>query len=131
MHFHSILTIFGPSLIIVPVRNLGHSLVDAEAGAAIPSPSGEDPVVRWGDCALSNLEVGETPIPAGSALTVALVLLQIFPRILEVEYINREWKLVAETIDRFRRIGTFVHCSSKTDPSHPMNLSDTVLSGDN
>ena len=105
------------------------SLVDAGTSTATPSPSGDDPVVPWGDCALSNLEVGETPIPAGSAMTVTLTLLQIFPRILKVEYINREWRLVAETIKRFRRIGTFVHRSSKAHSSDFTTLSNTIPGG--
>jgi len=51
-------------------------------------------------------------------LTVTLVLLQIFPRILNVEYINQEWETVADTIERFGQIGAFVHRSGKAGPSH-------------
>jgi len=88
------------------------SLVEAATRAAVLIPSNE-PVVQRKDCVLVDLEVGETPIPARSGLTVALMLLQIFPRMLNVKYKNREWKTVAETVRDFRRFGGFVHQSSK------------------
>jgi len=78
----------------------------------------DDEPVRRKECALTDLEVGETPIPAESEFVVMLMLLQIFPRILNVDHTNREWKTVAGNIEQLRRIGTFVHRSGKADPSH-------------
>jgi len=97
------------------------SLVEVETNTTIPSPSDDGSVSLRGDCVLSVLEVGETPIPEQSGLTVALVLLQNFPRITNVEYTNREWKTVQETIERCRRIGTFVH---RTGEAHPPHIED-------
>ena len=90
------------------------SLVNAVASAALPSPSEYEPAARQEDCVLVDLEVGEIPIPVGSASTLALILLQIFPRILNVVYTNQEWKVVAETVKDFRRIRALVRHSSKT-----------------
>ena len=92
------------------------SLVNAVAVAATRSP-GELPV-QGCDCALTDLEVGEIPIPAGLGLSVSLILLQIFPRLLNVRYISQEWKTVAKTIRIFRQIGAFVHRSGKAHPPH-------------
>ena len=93
------------------------SLLEAEDIATLSSPSDGEYVVRWGDCALTELEVGRIPIPAGSAPAITLILLQIFPRILDVNYTNSAWKTVAETIKRFRRIGAFVRRSGKLHQS--------------
>jgi len=89
------------------------SLVRTATSAATESPSNDGTVVRRGNCALTNLEVGDIPIPVQSAFTVALILLQIFPRISDVEFTNGEWRTVAETIKHFRQIGAFVHRSGK------------------
>ena len=91
------------------------NLVEAAASATMPPPS-DEPVVWREDCALVDLEVGETPIPAQSVLTVAHILLQIFPRLLNVEYTNEEWATVAETIKDFRRIGASVRRTGKAAP---------------
>ena len=101
------------------------SLVNTAASAVTPPPSKSEHVVRREDCALVDLDVGQTPIPAGSASTVALILPQIFPHILNVKYTNQEWKAVVETIKRFRQIGAFVLHSSKARPSYPMTPTDT------
>ena len=93
------------------------TLVEAATSATTPSPS-DKPVSRWVDCSLAKLEVGRIPIPARSGLAVAHILLQIFPRLLDVGYANPDWKTVAETIKDFRRIGGFVHRSSKPHPTH-------------
>jgi len=102
------------------------SLVEAATSAATISPSGGDPVFRQEDCALADLQVGEIPIPTGSVLTVAHVLLQIFPRILNIEYTNQEWKTVAETITYFRQIATFVHRAGEAYLSHLVINGDTL-----
>ena len=68
---------------------------------------------REKSCALTVLEVGRIPIPAGSELAVTLILLQIFPHINHVMYINQEWKTVTDTIHGFRQIGVFVRRSGR------------------
>ena len=88
------------------------NLVEAANNAATPSPSDDEQAIdRREDCALADLEVGDIRIPARSGLKVALILLQIFPRILNIKYTNEEWSSVAEIIGDFRRIRAFVHRS--------------------
>ena len=86
----------------------GDSLVDAVASAAITLPLTDEPVVLREECALTNLEVGWISIPAQSATKVALMLLRIFPRILDVKYANPGWEGVVENIKDYRRICAFV-----------------------
>ena len=88
------------------------------------SLSGGKSVVRRKDCAIVDLEVGEIPVPAGSALAVALILLRTFPRILNIKCVSEEWKAVAKTIKDFKRIGAFVDRSGKVQPPHLMVFSD-------
>ena len=84
------------------------SLIDATVNVTT-STDGE-PIFWREDCALTDLEVGNIPIPPQSALVVTLSLLQIFPRILNiVDYTNPEWETVAEAIKKFRQVGTLVH----------------------
>ena len=88
------------------------NLVEAANNAATPSPSDDERAIdRREGCALADLEVGDIRIPARSGLKVALILLQIFPRILNIKYTNEEWSSVAEIIGDFRRIRAFVHRS--------------------
>ena len=102
------------------------SLVEAATSAATLSPSRDEPLVRQEDCPLADLEVGEIPIPKRSTLMVAHILLQIFPRMLNVEYINREWKAVAETVKHFRQIATFVRRTGEVRPLHLTIYGDTL-----
>ena len=94
----------------------GDSLVCAATSAATTFIPIDEPVVPREDCALTDLMVGCIPIPTKSAARVTPVLLQIFPRILNVHYANPEWRTVAQNITEFRRIGAFVHRSSKLHP---------------
>jgi hypothetical protein len=71
------------------------SLVAAATRAAKLRPSDDQPAFRQKVCALKVLEVGETPIPVKSVSTVALFLLQIFPRIHTIKYDNPRWEQVA------------------------------------
>ena len=66
------------------------------------------------DCALTDLQVGEIPIPEQETLTVGLTLLQTFPKIVDIQYIDPQWKSVVETIKLFRRICGNIHHTSKT-----------------
>jgi len=85
------------------------SLVEAATDAG-PSSEGDDETVdQREDCALTDLEVGEIPIRGGSAFKATLALLQIFPHILNVKYIYRGWRAVAESIKDYRRVGALVN----------------------
>ena len=94
------------------------SLVDAAVAAATQSLSDREPVVQRRDCALTDLEVGEIPIPPRSRSKIPFILLQIFPHIENLKFKTQEWKTVAETVNDFRQISAFVHRSGKTHPSH-------------
>ena len=91
------------------------SLVTAATGPTIPSPSDDEAIPpRREDCALVELEVGETPVSTLSGFTVALVLFRVFPRITNVKYIDWAWQTVQETIEDCRRVDALLHHSSKT-----------------
>ena len=99
------------------------SLVQAAIGDATTSPSNAEPTVSRAECALTTLEVGNMTIPVGSALTVALALLHIFPRISNIKYMNSRWEDVQNTIklsnQLFNRIGALARSSSEVHPQHP------------
>ena len=57
-----------------------------------------EPAAPSTDCALTEIVVGETPVPEGSALTITLTLLRIFPRIDSIEFTNDEWEEVDNAI---------------------------------
>ena len=95
------------------------TLVEAATSASALPSSKNEPVIRREDCALTVLEVGNTPLPAQSNMEVALILFQIFPRILNIKYINKEWRAVAQTIQWLRQVATFVHRAGKAwHPTH-------------
>ena len=76
--------------------------------------SSDKTVVLRQDCALTDLEVGDLPIPAGNTVAlVAVALLQIFPRLHNIEFIEEKWKDVLEFIRATRRLGSFVKFTSK------------------
>ena len=102
------------------------SLVDAATSATASPPPDDEPVFLRKDCALTDLDVGEIPIPAGSGSTIALILLRIFPRIREVKsgHNTPEWKAVAQTIKKSRQIKAFVHRSSKTPIAYSVARND-------
>ena len=58
------------------------------------------------------------PIPEESALEVAITLLQIFPRLLNIEYLEEGWDTIVETIKLFKRVGMFVQDTSKAHPPY-------------
>ena len=97
------------------------SLVQAAAGDVVTSPSTAEPAsIPRAECALTNLGVGNMPIQEGSALTVALALLHIFPRISQIKYTNPHWRDVQNTITLSKRlsnrIGALARFSSKAYP---------------
>lgn len=89
------------------IHFLAASLAETATGVEVPAP-GDEAVIRRQDCALTDLEVGKTPIPAGAVLKVAIALLQIFPRLLDIKSDYKRWEEVVEIIRVFRRIGAFV-----------------------
>lgn len=94
------------------------SLVQAAVGEVVPSPPNDEHAASREECALMTLEVGNTPIPEGTALIVALALLHIFPRISDIKHTNTQWGSVARTIILSRRlssrIGALAHSSRST-----------------
>jgi len=88
----------------------------AEATSITEPPSTPDPtaVIPQTNCALTDLQVGETPISESSVLAVGLTLLQIFPKILNIEYISPQWGSVAEMVKLSKRIGGHIHHASKS-----------------
>ena len=83
---------------------------------AVPSaPDGESHLPR-GICALTSLVVGEIPLVHHYSLTISFTLLRIFPRLLDIEYVDEVWKWVADTITLSKQIDSFVHRSGKTRP---------------
>ena len=95
------------------------SLVEAAAGTEVPAPSGDKTAVRRHDCALTDLEVGKITIQEGTTDMVAIALLQIFPRLLNVQFIERGWKDAVEIIRLTRRFSTFVQHTGKRHLSRP------------
>jgi hypothetical protein len=69
------------------------------------------------DCALTDLLVGDIPVPEESALMVALALLRIFPHVSYLYYTDEGWEKVEDAIYNSKRI---VDCSCKQCP--PLHL---------
>ena len=63
-----------------------------------------------GSCALTDLEVGRIPVPEGSASTVALTLVRIFPRLANIDHIDDDWD---EVVDEIRVSAAIVDYSSE------------------
>jgi len=62
------------------------------------------PAASWTDCALTRLEVGETPLPHGSTFAISLALLRIFPRLDYIGFIDEEWGEVKNAINHLKPI---------------------------
>ena len=80
--------------------------ISPPGGGSHPPPEG---------CALTNLDVGEIPLLQPYLVVVVLTLLRIFPRLIVIEYVNEEWRWVAETVRLSKRIDTFIRRSGKMD----------------
>ena len=74
------------------------------------------PAASWTDCTLTDLSVGKTPVPERSAMTIALTLLRIFPRLDCIMFIDEGWEEVENAINCSREI---IDCSSK---QHPLTI---------
>ena len=89
------------------------SLVEAATGVGVSTGSDDKTMVRRQECVLTDLEVGEIPIPKDSASMVAMTLLYIFPRLLNIEFTGGRWGDVAEKIKVSQRIRSFVQRTGK------------------
>ena len=92
------------------------SFFEAATGAKVSTPSNGETAGSQQGCALTSLEVGEIHIPTqeGAALKVAAILLQIFPRLLNVKFVEKKWKEVVKIIKVFKKAGVFVQHTGKT-----------------
>ena len=108
--------------------NLSFLCVHFQVASLSDPPTGLETtrdVRRSVSCALTDLEVGEIPMPEESVLVVALTLLRIFPRIETFSYIDDGWEKVEDMI---RRSNQIVDCSSKYyHPTIPRNSTLTFL----
>ena len=104
------------------------NLVQAAVGDVAPPPPSAETASRV-ECALTTLSVGSIPIPEGSALTIAMALLHIFPRISKIKYINPDWNDVQNTIklsnQLFHHIGALTHSLSRRTHSTMTRHTDT------
>ena len=98
------------------------SLVQAATSPKKLPPSEGKPAARRQDCALKDLDVGEILIPEGTELIVTMTLLQTFPNLLYITFVEGRWRSVAENITLFKGIGTFVHNTSEVHPPYPHPL---------
>ena len=102
------------------------SLTDPPIGLEIARDAGHSG--SWTGCALTELKVGEMPVPEGSASTIALTLLRIFPRIHTIEFMDTVgepsgWDEVEDMIRHSKEIVDF---SSKCyHPTAPRGISLT------
>ena len=79
----------------------------------------------WTGCALTQLEVGDIPVPEESISMVALTLLRIFPRIETISCFSGAWDEIEDVIRRSKRI---IDCSSMYHHlTIPRNFSLTIL----
>ena len=92
------------------------SFVEVATGVMVPTPSNGETIALQQSCALTNLDVGRIPIPTsdGTVLKVTMILLRIFPRLLNVKYVEMKWKEVVKIINLSRQIGDFVQRTGKT-----------------
>jgi len=81
--------------------------------AAAGTTSGTGPTAPRGDCVLTELEVGEIPVPEQSVLVVVLTLVRVFPHMQSTYYVDGDWRKVMDAIFLSRKIVDF---SSKQLP---------------
>ena len=102
-----------PRLSKLCIHLRAQELAGAAAGPGPSSQSEHAAIIPRTNCALKNLQVGETPIQEREVLPVALALIQIFPQTVNIEYTNAQWKNVLETIRLFKLAGDRVHHTSE------------------
>ena len=101
------------------------SFVKAVTGIEIPAPSDDEMVVRRQDCAPTDLEVGETHIQEDTVNIVTMTLLQFFPRLLDIKFIENKWEGAMEIIRFIRRASAFVQYTGKGYLVYPSSSSVT------
>ena len=72
-----------------------------------------------------QLEVGEAPVPEGSAIIIALTLLRIFPQLNYIASNVKRWGEVEDAISRFREIISSSKQWSPTMPRSSLNERST------
>ena len=109
-----------PGLLTLRVHLQLASLSDPPGIPGIVSTAGPA-ALRMG-CALTQLEVGETPVPEGSATTIALTLLRIFPQLDSVEFCyHKGWEKVQDAINHSRKI------ADRSSKQRPLNAPRSTL----
>ena len=83
-----------------------------------------EPAASWVDCALTDLIVGEIPVPEESVLIVALTLARIFPHIEYIDHVDENWEKVMCAICLSRRITDH---SGKEQPSPHLEVTLVTL----
>ena len=78
--------------------------------------------VPWEDCALTDLCVGDIPLPEESVAMVALTLLHIFPRIEYIRGSDYEWGKVGDLIYRSKQLADY--SSKKSSHALPRSKFD-------
>jgi len=109
-----------PNLSKLCVHLRAWDLAEAVTNQEVPGPCGCTTTVSKTNCALTSLQVGKIPIREQDVFMVALILIQVFPQITNIEYSNHQWRKVPETIRLIKQIGGRIHhltnriCTSTT-----------------
>ena len=82
--------------------------VEVANNLELPVLSAQATIIPKTSCALTCLQVGETPILERDIFAVALILVQVFPQINSVLFIGRRWEAVEEYIRLIKQIGSCV-----------------------
>jgi hypothetical protein len=90
------------------------SLVQAAVDGIAALSSADEPTSPQEECALTTLEVGDIPIPEESALTIALALLHIFPRLSDINYTNEQWEDVMGTIKLSKGLSKWISALTRS-----------------
>lgn len=100
-----------PELSELCVHIQAQELAGTVANPSLSCEYDRAPAIPNVNCALSKLQVGGTPIDKLEILPVALTLVQVVLRIINIEYANPRWGGVSETIKLFKSIGGRIHAS--------------------
>jgi len=103
------------------------SLVDPPPIGKVASASCVGSTALQRVCALTELEVGKIPVPAGSVLEAALTIARIFPCIQSISSASSDWNEVMDAIHDSRDV---VGSSSEEHPSMPRSCFTDTPPGD-
>jgi hypothetical protein len=107
-----------PKLSRLRVHLRVRGLVEAVNNPVIPGLPVNAAIIPKTKCALTNLEVGETPIEQDELFAVALTLAQVFPQISSIWYGDEQWEEVETMIVLIKRVGDQVHHIGNLHPRH-------------